>query len=73
MFGKNFFNFSVVIHADALVLIAKSLYLIESKNVKSFFFELFKGLTSLIIKSFFFINIIKNFTYLYIFFCKKNI
>ena len=71
MFGKNFFNFSVVIHADALVLIAKSLYLIESKNVKSFFFELFKGLTSLIIKSFFLLILLKILLIFIFFFVKK--
>ena len=49
MFGKNFFNFSVVIQNDAFVLMAKGLYLIESKNDKSNFLDLSSVVTLLIL------------------------
>ena len=47
--GKCFSNFSVVIQYDAFVVEAWVLYLIESKKVKSNFFDLLKVLTFWII------------------------
>ena len=45
-FGKNFSKLIVVTQNLALVFSAKSLYLIESKKVRSDFFAVFKGFTS---------------------------
>ena len=51
--GKIFSNFKSVIHNEALVLEALSLYFKESKKVTSFFFAECSGLTELMMKFFF--------------------
>ena len=72
-FGRYLFKWSVVIQALPLVFSAWDLYLIESKNVKSFFLAKFNGLIFSTLNFIRFFNLGKIEFIVKFFFLKKKI